>query len=301
MKVLFFLLLSSVVASAQTMPVQKLLEAQTRCSSFVHLNEQYVFMGSSPTQLRLISRNDGSVINFNVGGFLIDAVIENTNLYALTSSGLEIWDLQTQTRQAQFATQQLGRRMENGERPTGFVISKGRAFVTHGRLGVMVVDLKTQKVVSQILLAQNQSPKESMATAVLAINETAYILMDNFTLSHDTPAFRGLIALNLDSHQVTAEMGELDPGADALATDGKKLFISYGGIPIWKLSMVGLGSSSQLPRVERRLGQLAGLEGHPTGIPSVDETNYYTCFSTTINGRYLVVPKTIDRKTTSLD
>jgi hypothetical protein len=142
-----------------------------------------------------------------------------------------------------------------------------------------------------------------MGAMVTIYNDLAYVLMDNFTLGeyNGKIAFRGVIVIDMKTQTIVKQLEGIDPGADAIITDGKTLVISYGGIPIWKYSLATFGGS-KMPPFSGTIYKFP-IKGHPTGLPFMDEKYYYTCFSKPPaykgenGGSWTNVPLAIDRAT----
>ena len=101
---------------------------------------------------------------------------------------------------------------------------------------------------------------------------------------------------------MVSELDGLDPGADSIVSDSKKLIVSFGGVPVWKYGLDSLRQKT-LPEPENRVWKFLG-DGHPTGSPALDQKYYYTCYLKAPlkpGGKYTRVPLALDRRVLMLD
>jgi len=188
----------------------------------------------------------------------------------------------------------------------GFARYGNTLVIAHGRLGLTFFDMKSKMTYGQTPLVVSRRPHESTAMDVQVVGHHAIIVLDSFTLP--TPehgkAFQGIVVYDLEKKRIVNELDGLDGGADAIATDGSKLIVSYRGIPIWKYSVASLiNGSKKLPNPMTRVWKFP-LMGHPVGKPFVDETSYLTCFVNVPDqpgGKTRVIPQALDRKAHLLD
>ena len=197
--------------------------------------------------------------------------------------------------------------MGNWEHPTAMAAFENKLVISHGIWGASIFDLSKKQLVGAVNLNAHQAPMLSMATGVTIAGTKAYFSMDDVTMvqPNKKPAFRGLVVYDLEQNQVAATLDKMDAGSDALVNDGEKLIVSFMGMPIWKYSLAkltGAMSGSVMPEPLERVW-LFGREGHPTGRPALDKTNYYTCFRDRVpgGGRYKSIPLAFDRKKIKLD
>lgn len=293
---------------------KSVFESQPKCGNFVRFDDKNLYLGFGPYllglskdrepipgKLQIVPLDGSDPVNLTAQDSVVDTVSDGDSLYALTYTGLEEWSLSKKSRIATYPTYILNRNMEYKEHAEGMVRYKNWLVIAHGRLGVSIFDIETKRILNQIRLVKRQLPWESMATAVTVSGDNAWIVMDNFTLVDPSKgsAFRGLVQLHLPTQSVQREIPGLDPGADAIVNDGKSWIVSYMGRPLWKFSKSELNNKvlSVLPQ-----NQFWSFpeKGHPTGLPTLDDEFYYTCYqvppkSPSDKGMYRRVPVALNR------
>lgn len=322
MKSIVLILTSLVSLSAFAKPdpeaLKKALESLPNCQNFVRFDDQNLYLGygaykrgyeeprkpipafiliapiATPAEKFTLMTADAS----------IDAISDGQTLYVLTYSGLEEWDLASKQRKAIHATYSYGNAMAYKEHAQAFARMGDKLIIAHGRLGVSFFDLKTKRLTNQFRLVQKQAPLESSATGVAINGNLAYVSMDNFSLvPRGKPAFRGLVVIDMTTERVLNELDGLDPFADGVLTDGKKILVSFGGGDIvWKWSLSDL-RGSQMPDPEIRIWRYP-MKGTPAGKAAMDEKYYYTCFNKAPEapgGSYKNIPVALDRRVLILD
>lgn len=310
--VLFAVLIGALVAQAQpdSETVKKALESVPTCSNSVRFDDENLYLGfgaykrgfEEPRQpipatlqvVPLLSPETGFTLATSDAA--LDSTRDGDSLFILTYSGIEEWSLSQKNQKAIYQTYMYPRVMAYKEHAQGFARYNDKVIVAHGRLGVSIFNLKTRHLANQFRLVQRQSPLESMATGVSVVGKYAYIVMDNFSLvpNGQKPAFRGVIVVDMDQEAVVSEIEGLDPGADAVISDGKDLFVSYAGYPIWKYNLAEVrGPKLPSPQMIWKFP----VEGHPVGAASLDGRYYYTCFSkhNPGGGRTSLIPMALDR------
>ena len=307
----------TVLAKPDSEALKKALESQPTCSNSVRFDDQYLYLGFGqyrklfeeprspiPATLQVVSIQDPTQgFTLSTSDAAIDSLSMNDSLFILTYSGIEEWSLAQKKQIASFDTYAYPGTMEYMQHAQAFARYGDKVIVAHGRLGVSFFNLKTRRLLNQFRLVQSQLPLESMATGVTVQGKFALVVMDNFSLvSQGKPAFRGIIVIDMESESVVSELDGLDPGADSILGDGKKVIVSFGGIPIWKYLLNSLSEKS-LPEPENRVWHF-DVNGHPTGSPSMDEKYYYTCYLKAplkSGGKYTKVPLALDRRILMLD
>ena len=313
-KFVFALLcLSSTSFAASPSEIKAAVESLPACQKYIRFDDRYVYTGfgssSNPgyedSILLVYDHQSRARHQLAIKDSSIDAARVDDSLFVLTPRSLEEWDLKTFRRTEIHRTYKQGFEFDYKQSATGMVAYKKYLFISHGRLGLSVFDTESRALIFHTRLAAKQAGKESMATAIVASGERAYIAMDNFTLSppNEKSALRGIIVFNMETFKVEAELDGMDPGADALATDGQRLIVSFSGQPIWKYDLNALRSG--LEKMPNPLGRIWKYpnHGHPTGSAAMDEENYYTCYYTPAHdGKAATLgPKVWKRKDLKLD
>lgn len=308
-------------ASPDSEAIKSILEAQPACQNFVRYDDINLYLGFGwyrkafeeprypiPGQLRVAPLDGSAPFELATNDAAIDVVTDGQTAYVLTYSSIEEWDLGKRQRVAEYSTYAINGPLAYQEHARAMARYKDKLIIAHGRLGVSIFNIKTKRLVNQFRLLQKQLPWESMATAVTVQGNIAYVVMDNFSLTQPgdgVQIFRGLIKINMDGETVMSELAGMDPGADGVVSDGKKLIVSFGGIPIWKYSIDSLAGTG-LPEPEKRVWRYPA-KGNPVGAPAMDSKYYYTCFDKAPDkpgengGRYRKVPLALDRRVLILD
>lgn len=285
------------------------LESQSTCQNFVRYDDNNLYLGfggygaNEGGRVRVVTLGTTESVDFETANGAADVISEGDRLFVLTYSGIEEWSLKTKERMAVYPTYVSSSPMTYKDHAEAFARYGDMIIIAHGRLGVSFFNLKTKALVHQYRLTTWQAPLESMAAGVTVSGKYAYVAMDNFTVvNRGTPAFRGIIVIDMETLQVVSELGGMDPGADAVVSDGKSLIVSFSGMPIWKYAMKDLGGR-QLPQPRQRVWKFP-VDGSPTGAPSIDGKYYYTCFSKmpeSGRGYFKRVPLALDRRLLILD
>lgn len=294
---------------------KSVLESQKTCGNFVRFDDQNLYLGYGPYlqgfekirepmpgKLQIVSLKDNTSVNVTAKDSVIDLVSVDQTLYVLTYSGIEEWDLQTKTRLAVYPTYMANRVLEYKEHAESMARYNNWLVIAHGRLGISIFDIQKKRIINQFKLLSRQFPWESMATSVTISGDTAWVLMDNFTLVKPDQGnvFKGLVQIHLPSQSVQREIPGVDPGADAIINDGKSWIISYMGLPLWKFEKDELKNKQLQVQPQHQYWSFP-VKGHPTGLPEMDENYYYTCYLTppkdrTQGGKYQKIPVALNRK-----
>jgi hypothetical protein len=298
--------------------VKATLEASSTCENFVRFDDQNLYLGFGiyrhqweeprqpiPGHLTVVplGRNDQQFILSTLDSAL-DATRRGDFLFVLTYSAIEEWNISSHIRVATYPTYAYaGGPMKYMEHAQAWARLGDKVVIAHGRLGVSFFDLRTRRLTNQFRLVTSQLPLESAATGVSVSGNTAYVVMDNFSLvQNGKPAFRGLILIDVPGERVLSELDGLDPGADAVITDGNRAIVSFGGNPVWKYSLANL-TGRGLPEPDQRIWRFPRA-GNPTGAPALDAKYYYTCFMQAPDKpgqAYKRVPLALNRAQLNLD
>lgn len=320
MKTLLLLALAFASFSAFARPepetIKAVLEAQPACAKFVRFDDRNIYLGFGtyrnsleeprlpiPGKFRVAPLSGAEPFELRTKDAAIDIAVDGATAFVLTYSSIEEWDLEKRERVATHPTYMIQGPLAYKEHAQAMARYEDKLVIAHGRLGVSIFNLKTKRLVNQFRLLKRQLPLESMATGVAVQGNIAYLALSNFHLTRpgDTvDIFRGIVTMNMDSETVLSELGGMDPGADALVADAKKIIVSFGGMPIWKYGIETLKGKA-IPEPENRVWRFP-LQGHPTGAPAMDAKYYYTCFSSPGEGGYFEnKPLALDRRVLMLD
>jgi len=325
MKKLILSCIAFMTVSAQAAPnsevVRATLEAQPNCGGVVRYDNANLYQGFGsyrlgleeprspiPGKLRVAPLDGSPSFELATNDAAIDVITDGDTAYILTFSSIEEWDLKTKERRAEYSTYAINGPLAYKEHSEAFARFGDTLIIAHGRLGVSFFNITTKRLTNQYRLLKWQLPLESMATGVTVQGDLAYVVIDNFHVTRPGDGikiFRGIIVINMKTQQVVQELGGMDPGADAILSDSKKVIVSFGGMPIWKYGINSLKGKS-IPEPEYRLWKYP-VKGHPTGSPVMDDKYYYTCYLTAPaypgenGGFYKNVPMVLDRRVLFLD
>jgi hypothetical protein len=282
------LLLVTAVAQATPDARRALVESEPHCSNFVRYDQDFIFLGfgpyrggfelpRKPTWGRLVVKGAELRRELTARDAVVDVVRRGDDLWILTSSGLEKWDLATGTRRGTFDSHPNPTRAGLHEHATGLVPAGDALYVSHGRLGVVRFDLRRERFDRWLPLNDLQAPLESMATGIARSEDRLFVVMDNFSLSNpgEKVAFRGIVTVDPKRFQIVKRQEILDPGATSITVNGDALVVGFYGI-LWKYSIDTLAREA-MPEPETRFWRFP--DGAPVGRPAMDERYFYTCFS----------------------
>lgn len=305
-----------VSAAPDSATLQKTLDAAGNCQNFVRYDDDYLYLGFGaykrgfedprlpiPARVTAVPFADPTKkIKLETLDGAVDAITVDGTLYILTFTGIEEWDARTLTRRAVHPTYLLPGERAYKEHAQAFARAGDSLVIAHQLLGVSFFNLKSKRITHQFRLVQRQAPHESKATAVTVDGKFAYVILDEHTLNpNGKPAFRGVVVIDTETKKVVSELDGMDPGADAVATDGKTLIVSFMGMPLWKYSLAELKGKA-LPRATYHWK--FPIPGHPTGKPALDAKFYYTCYVKTPDkpqGTYERFATALERSPMGLD
>ncbi|MGE3261931.1 MAG: hypothetical protein AB7K68_09145 [Bacteriovoracia bacterium] len=307
-------------AAPESELIKSTLEAQPSCGNFVRYDDQNLYLGFGsyrrgfeeprnpiPGQMRVVPFDGSEAYNLATKDAAIDTATVDGTAYVLTYSSIEEWNLAKRERTAGYQTYAINGPLAYQQHAQAFARYKDKLIIAHGRLGVSFFNTSTKRLTNQYRLIQKQLPLESMATGVTVQGNLAYVVLDNFHLTQPgdgVKIFRGIVVINMDTEAVVAELGGMDPGADSIVSDAKKVIVSFGGVPIWKYGINSLKGRA-IPEPEIRVWRFP-VNGHPVGAPMMDDKYYYSCFSKAPlpgenGGYYRSVPMALDRRMLMLD
>jgi hypothetical protein len=312
-KVLLSLLTIAEAVQASTDDlVRQILQTKGSCENFVRYDEQYLYMGFGPYKLGLEEprspipseilvtplREPSAEFALKTLDSVIESIRDGSDLWVLTYSGLEQWDLTTKKRKQVYQTYVKNEVLKYREHARGMARFLNLFVIAHGRLGVSIFDMDKKRLVFQDRLLQSQQPIESQAMDVVVDVDKALILFDNFSLVDPSqkPGFRGIVVLDLKTNTVIMKSDGLPPGADSLAQFGDDLWISFMGYPIGLIRLPDLYNTKGSMAVNVKFPNIK--LGHPMGKGVLLEKDYLTCYlkySATPGGKSKKVPLVYSR------
>jgi hypothetical protein len=287
--------------------VKQVLATKGTCENFVRYDDQNLYLGFGTYKLGLEEprgplaseilvtplNNPAAEFALKTLDSVIEVLRDGQNLWVLTYSGLELWDLNTKARTNVYQTYAKTEVMKYREHARGMSRFLNLLVIAHGRLGVSVFDMDKKRLVFQDRLLQSQLPIESQAMDVTVVSDMALILFDSFSLvdpSKKQP-FRGIIAMDMKTNTVVMKADGLAVGADSLALAGDDLWISFMGYPIGLIKLPDLFKTQSTAGVNIKFPNIN--LGHPRGKGVLLEKDYLTCYlkySTVPGGKSRKVP-----------
>ena len=297
------LLLSAAAFAATPDQTKAALESQPSCDTFVRADQDTLYLGLSAGGISVVSiAHPEQPRMISTGAIPLDAVHKDSSLWILTTDDLQEFNFESGALINTYKTMESDFKASGATLPTNFALYKNSLVISHGAWGFSIFDLDKKIITHSERLATAQLPLISKTTGVSVIGDRAYFAMDSVSLTgeNEKPPFRGIIVYNLATLKVESQLDGLDPGSDAVATDGKKIFVSFAGLPIWKYGANLNGKT--LPTPERRIFQFSHqgkVDGHPIGQPDLDAKYYYTCFAQPgpRGSRYQHLPAALERST----
>lgn len=309
---------SLVFAAANSEALKKAVEGLQTCGNFIRFDDKNVYTGFGPYWTShaeprealpgkiWVSAIDGSkLVELKTLDSAVDLMTFGKMAYVLTYSGIEVWDVNSRERMKIYPTYNTSAPFMDRQHPEAFALYGNKIIIAHGRFGVSFFDINTGRITNQYMLATKQEALESMATGVAVSGKYAYVVMDSYTLvdKNETPAFRGLVVIDMETEQVVSELGGIDPGADSVAADATNVIVSFMGQPLWKYSAQSLHANT-LPSPLKRVWKFP-FEGRAVGAAAMDDQYYYTCFSKMPGpgegSFFKKIPLALDRKAMKLD
>lgn len=303
---ILFLSISSAFASTSVSDLRKAALESSNCQNFVRFDDSRLFLGfggKGGGQVKVIDLNNPAGVQLlPIAHAAIDAASSGNRLFVLTSADMEEWDLTTFKKVASYKTSSLNRPYRYEENPTGFYLYGNQLYISHGILGFSVFDIDQKTLIDQQSLLSEQLPLQSMAVDIAGTGDgRALIAMDNYSMSGEgeKTAFRGILVLDLSSHQIIHQVGGMDPGAESINVVGNRVIVGFEP-PVWKYDLQSvLESSSAKPLAMLSLPSTLGMG---IGKPSFDDVNMYGCFSQEqSNGQKTVRSVAVTRKELKLD
>lgn len=259
---------------------KKLYESLPSCDQAVFTNDQYLAV-SLTTQMKSLGHvrlfsldNPNDILDLPAKNRIVDLKIENETLYILTQTTFEAWDLKQKKALFAYASHpQVNSHSSWRQVASGFVVKNNFAFITHGVLGLSVIDLSTGQFV-QVLPPPTVSSLQDIA---LVDAKTALIAVDN----DDEGQFRGLYQYDLTTLTITKKI-KIDnalPSAIRVLDNNRLMMIYFNAV--WKFDLNQVLKSSSEPSPQRRAWKFPNLFlVDMVGKVAFDDKNLYACFKT---------------------
>ena len=144
---------------------------------------------TDPIPFKIENFETGENLELELDDSSTAAKIDKGHLFVLTYDGVEKWDLENKQRVDKWKTSQFEQaKLRYKEHPTDMEIYKDRIYLSHGRLGMTVLDATTGELLKMINPLGDQAPHESQATAIGRVGSKIIMTWDNFTLSRQEKA-----------------------------------------------------------------------------------------------------------------
>jgi len=221
-----------------------------------------------------------------IPGVVVDFLVDGDNLYLIKKdSSLEKWSLAKREKQTSYPTTE--RSIDNlKKRPTGLVLFENQLFISHGMLGVTVLDLASGKITAEIPLAQGQPyDLQSQAADIASNGSMAYITMEsaNYDPQGRGIPFNGFITVDMKSRNVMKQtpinttqevfgFPKIEISNDTAIVQNSGILLTY------PLAML---DSEKIAYPTKRIWA-QDRNGVPLGRVWADETAIYSCMKENI-------------------
>lgn len=271
------LLLTSLNLSAQTADYaarKALYEALPGCDQAVAFDSQYM-VASIPSTMQKSSvrvmdtQKQKPDFEIQVDGQVIDVKIQNEIVSILTLHSFQRWSLKDHK---QIFSSKSHSYSGGHWRTfaTGFILQGTRAIISHGTLGVSVLDLNSGKFEKFLKM-----PTVSSAEDITLLDEnTAILAIDN----DDEAAFRGLFLMDLRTLEFTKQIpiDNAFPSAVRVLAHDRLMLVFFNAI--WKFDLNEVLTEKR-PQPVRRAWKIPGLFiTDIVGKVAFDEKYVYGCF-----------------------
>ena len=199
MQKMIFVLLTLGFLSAQAQvqaPVEEIrkqiYESQGTCDQAVFTDAQYLDLSLPNRVVRVYSLADKSLLlEVPTGHVVSDIKIQNDVVYILTGARLVAWEIKTKKPLFGYVTHpNISEASHWREKASGFILKDNKAIISHGVLGISVLDLTNGKFLKVIPM-----PTVSAAQDIAFVDsQTAILAIDN----DDEATFRGMYLMNLN-------------------------------------------------------------------------------------------------------
>ncbi len=250
---------------------KKLFESNATCDQAIFSNDHYLVTSIGNT-IHVQSLNDTSTFDLFAKNQIVDLKIEGDSLFVLTQTTIESWNLKSKTPQFVYPSHpQINSEGSIREKASGFIIKNGFAIISHGTLGISLVDIQSGK-------SEGIVPMPTISAAqdiALLDNETAVIAVDN----NDAGTFRGLYLLNLKSFEITKQIPIDNAYSSSIRVlSNNRLMLGFYNA-IWKFDTNLSISSKKEPKPNRRTWKFPGVyKVDMVGKVFYDEKFLYGCF-----------------------
>lgn len=263
---------------------KQIFESMPSCDQAVFVDNNYV-LSSFPTyknsngHLRIVSVSDANkVLDLPAESRIVDAKIVDNKVYILSETSFEAWDLELLKPLFKYKSHPfVNRESPWRELATGFILHRDLAVISHGILGISVIDLRT----GNFLKTVNMYSRTAAQDIDRVNSNTAVLAVDN-----DTEAeFRGMYVFDLGTLEFTKQI-KIDnafPSAVRVLPNNRLMMIYFNAV--WRFDLQSALASTEAQPIRRawKFPNLYMVD--MVGKVSFDEKKLYACF------------KTIDEKT----
>jgi hypothetical protein len=247
------------------------------CDQTIFSDDQYLIVGLPKNSegrygVRVDSLlHDSNVYDVHTADRVVESRIRGNILYLLTQTTFEAWNLVTKDVVFSYKTHpRLPVKPKLKEHATGFVLKGDRAILSHGVLGVAVLDMKSGFFVKLLpMITVSNSRDIDLVDA-----DTAILAIDN----DDEGAFKGFYVMDLTTNEFVKTINLANPYPTSVRVLDNNRLISVFFNAIWKYDLnASLSATEAKPnRITHRFPGLRAVELY--GKVHFDKKYLYACF-----------------------
>lgn len=256
---------------------EKIFTSASSCDKAVYTDENYLIFSLPPgaqglgyLQVNSLVKTD-EVLNLPAADQVEDVKVRDGILYILTGSTLEAWNLADKKQLFTYKTHPRAHKGANWRhKATGFILNEGLAVVSHGSVGISVIDLSNGGFVKLLPM-----PTVSAAQDIALLNSNVAILaIDN----DDQAMFSGFYVMDLKALSIirTIKVDNVFPSAVRVLDNNRLMMIYFNAV--WRFNLTQTLNSKQAQPVSRafRFPGLGVVD--MVGKVAFDKKNLYSCF-----------------------
>jgi hypothetical protein len=278
---LLITLFSAISVFAQGQPLEEIRKSHFErigaCDQTIYSNDQYLIVGLPKNSqghysVRVDSlMQDNSVYDVLASDRVVEARIRDNILYLLTQTTFEAWDLTKRNSIFSYKTHpRLPAQAKLKQRATGFILRGDWAVISHGVLGVAVMDMKSGFFVKLLPMITVSNARDidlvDADTAILAIDNDA------------EGAFKGFYLMDLKTNEFMKTISLTNPYPTSVRVLDNNRLMSVFFNAIWKFDLKeSLAAKEAKPnRITFRFPGLKAVELY--GKVHFDDKYLYACF-----------------------
>ncbi len=242
------------------------LEGKTDCNGSVHANDSFGYYANK-TILNVVELTTGKTVAQIKTLDPITAIkSDSQNLFILTESNLEIWDIAGQKNVKTLLTYpNISAPYGFYEQPRGLDITNDKIYIAHGSYGVVVFDRNTYKPEAFI-------STQSIVRDIAINGKSAVVVIDN----NVEGGFHGFGFINMSTNQVEKYTPFENVFPESVTISGDTLLVGFFST-IWKYNTQDVMTNAA-PKVLGRVFNFPAGLGTIVGKAHYDNKYMYSCY-----------------------